>query len=101
MQDSITTIRIMDVVTGTSTNIEGIALFNCIDKYLSCGQKIRLSLEGCTPFSTSFLNSSFGDLIDKHGLDKFKSMIVYSNIKPSQIKKIQGYFERISSVTEF
>jgi STAS-like domain of unknown function (DUF4325) len=96
MQDSITTILVIDVVTGTATNTEGIALFNSIDKYLSYGQKIRLSFDGSTPFSTSFLNSSFGELIDKYGIDKIKSMIIYSNIKPSQIKRIQNYFERIS-----
>ena len=86
----------MDVVTGTATNDEGIALFNSIDNLFSKSQKVRLSLEDCTPFSTSFLNSSIGDLIDKYGLNRFKSDIVYTKIKPSQIKKLQSYLEQIS-----
>jgi STAS-like domain of unknown function (DUF4325) len=96
MQDSIITIRIMDVVSGTATNAGGIALFANIDKILSTNQKVRLSLDDCTPFSTSFLNSSIGNLIDKYGIDKFKSLIVYSQIKPSQIKKLKSYLEQVS-----
>ena len=86
----------MDVVKGTATNDEGIPLFNSIDTILAKGQKVRLSLEDCTPFSTSFLNTSFGDLIDKYGLDHFKSQIIYTQIKPSQVKNIKHYLEQMS-----
>jgi hypothetical protein len=96
MQDSITTIRLMDVVAGTATNVEGIMLFNVVDNILSNNQKVRLSLEGATPFSTSFLNSSIGSLVDKYGIETIRKRLVFSNLTKSQIKKITSYFEMVS-----
>lgn len=96
MKDSLITIQLMDVVSGTSTNADGFALFTAIDKYLSQNIKTRLSLDGATPLSTSFLNSSIGSLADKYGVDDMRKKIVFTNLTTPQINTIKRYFELIS-----
>ena len=96
MKDSLITVRLMDVVSGTSTNADGFALFTAIDKYLSENIKTRLSLDGATPLSTSFLNSSIGSLADKYGLDDMRKKIVFTNLTTPQINTLKRYFELIS-----
>ena len=96
MQDSIPTIRLMDIVSGTSTNAEGLILFNVMNNLLLNNQNVRLSLEGATPFSTSFLNSSIGSLVDKYGIENVRKKLVFSNLTKSQIKKMTNYFEMVS-----
>ena len=95
MKDAPITIKIMDVVAGTATNDDGMLLFLAIDKYLALGQKVRLSMAGATPFSTSFLNSSIGDLIDKYGVEKTRKMIVFADFTSVQLKYLKMYFDQI------
>jgi hypothetical protein len=98
MQNSLVTIRLMDVVSGKATAADGINLFFQLEKAVSSNQKIRLSLAKATPFSTSFLNTSFGDLADKYGLDVLRALIVFTDITPSQVKKMKSYFEQLGSL---
>ena len=96
MTEALITIRLMDVVAGTSTNADGFALFTVMDNILSNNQKARLSLDGATPLSTSFLNSSIGSLADKYSLEDMRKKIVFTNLTQSQIRTIKRYFELIS-----
>jgi STAS-like domain of unknown function (DUF4325) len=91
------TLKIMDIVSGTATNDEGIPLFIELDKYLSKGQKVRLSMLEATPFSTSFLNSSIGDIIDKYGFDTFRQMVIFIQFRPAQLKYLKMYFDQVTS----
>jgi chromosome condensin MukBEF MukE localization factor len=97
MTDTPITLKIMDIVSGTSTNNEGIPLFLELDKYLSSGRKVRLSMADATSFSTSFLNSSIGDVIDKYGYEHFRKMVVFTQFRPAQVKYLQMYFDQVTS----
>ncbi len=88
----------MDVVSGTATPADGITLFFQLDKAVASNQKTRLSLANATPFSTSFLNTSFGDLADKYGLNTLRTLIVFTDITPSQLKKLKSYFEQLGTL---
>jgi len=81
--NKIKVINLFDVVKGTSTNEDGDKLFSAISKEIEVGVKVRLSLHNCTPMSTSFLNSSFGELTCKYGYERIKQIIslnqLYSN----------------------
>lgn len=90
----IVNLRLMDIVPGTSTNEEGTLLFAALDPIIAKGNKVRLSLDGATPLSSSFLNSSFGELIDKYGLDKVKSLLLISRYTPSLARTLKEYFEK-------
>lgn len=95
MQDNFVEIQLMDVVSGTSTNADGLALFIFLDEALSQNQKVRLSFLNATPFASSFLNSSFGNLVEKYGIDQFRMSVVITNYSLAQVKKVKEYIEQI------
>jgi hypothetical protein len=87
------TIKLMDCVHGTSTNNDGFELFIKISKVFDAGDILKLSLEGSTSMSSSFLNSSFGELVDRYGMDTIKRQLRLVNFKPSQAEEIKKYLE--------
>lgn len=91
------TIKLMDHVAGTSTNAEGYSLYIVLSNEIGKGSLIKLSLEGATPMSSSFLNSSFGDLVDQFGIDKVKSSIRLINYQRSEAERIQKYLKMVAS----
>lgn len=88
----------MKEVTGTVTNDEGLALFLAIDKEFSEGNCVKLSLEKATTFSSSFLNSSIGELIVKYGVKTLKSNLIIVNYQPSRLNQIRAYIEKIKDL---
>ncbi len=95
MQDGFIEIQLMDVVSGTSTNADGLALFILLDEAMSQNKKVRLSFLNATPFASSFLNSSFGNLVEKYGIDQFRMSVVITNYSLAQVKKVKEYIEQI------
>lgn len=89
-------LKLMDIVPGTSTNEEGVLLFAAIDPIFANGQQIRISFEKATPLSSSFLNSSFGELIDKYGLENVKKMLSINHYTPSLARMLKEYFEKVA-----
>jgi hypothetical protein len=85
-------IGLMEVTGGTSTNAQGAALCVVVKRALLDGNKIRLSLKDASPMSSSFLNSSFGELIDQIGLDKIRSSISLVHYTASQANTLKSYF---------
>lgn len=90
------TLSIVDVVHGTSSNADGDKLFATVASFVRAGQIVRLSLKGVTPMSTSFLNSSFGELIDEFGLDAVRSQVKLVEYVPSQAMRIKEYIDTFS-----
>jgi hypothetical protein len=86
-------IDMMDVTRGTSTNPQGAALFIVLKKHLLDGSRIRLSLKDASPMCSSFLNSSFGELIDEFGLVKVRSSISLVHYTASQASTLKAYFD--------
>lgn len=87
----------MEVVHGTSTNAEGFTLYSILVKEIEAGRKIKLSLSAATAMSSSFMNSSFGELIDKYGISKVKEYISLINYTPSYAQHVKSYFDMIGS----
>lgn len=82
-----------DLVHGTSSNADGDKLFDAVASAMRAGQVVRLSLKGVTPMSTSFLNSSFGELIDEFGLDAVRAQVKLVEFLPSQAMRIKEYID--------
>ncbi len=91
-------IKINDVVTGTFTNADGYTLFLSMDKIINNGGIIVLSLSDCSPLSSSFLNSSIGSLIEKHGFSEMKGRLVLTNYTPVMAENIKHYIDRFKSL---
>ncbi|MBA9076076.1 STAS-like domain-containing protein [Rufibacter quisquiliarum] len=94
------TIKLMDCVTGTSTNTEGLALSLVLLTELKDGNVVKLSLDGCTPMSSSFLNSSFGEVVEEVGMDVIKNQLRLVDYKPSEAKQIKDYLALVSSLVK-
>lgn len=89
------TIKLMDVVNGTSTNADGFTLFTLMDKAFSNGEIVKLSLENATPFASSFLNSSFGELMDKYGIEKIREQVKLTKYTRSRAMNIKEYLDKL------
>jgi hypothetical protein len=62
-------IIVKDITPSALSNVNGVQLQAVMDKYLSAGDAIVLSFQGIHVVSSSFLNSSFGNITDKYGFD--------------------------------
>lgn len=91
--DSIPTLALMSIVTGTSTNAEGDALHIALLPYVQSGRVVRLSLHNATPMATSFLNASFGQLIDACGLNAVRASIRLVQFVPSHAQRLKAYLD--------
>jgi hypothetical protein len=92
-----TTIDLMSVVSGTSTNTEGLTLFTRLSNEINAGHQIKLSLSAATAMSSSFMNSSFGELVDKYGIEKVREAIRLINYTPSHAQHIKSYLDMVAS----
>lgn len=83
---------IKDIVQDTYTNAAGFVLLTVLKDYFKRSQPVILSFKGATPPSSSFLNSSIGELLDQFGFAKFKSMIKFADLTPTQAQVLKNYF---------
>jgi len=87
------TLHLSEIVKDTYTNSSGYSLYVAINSAISKGNKVVLSFKGATPASSSFLNSSLGELIDKIGFDKFKEIVKLTDLNKSQAEVLRRYFD--------
>ena len=87
------TINIKKQVKGTSTNMEGFALKCILQPFLNKREVVKVSFENTTPMSSSFFNSSFGELIDEYGYDVFRLMVKPVNITAQHMSLIKQYIQ--------
>jgi len=86
-------IIIKDITTGTTSNIDGLSLKLAINSSLADSDNILLSFEGITTISSSFLNSSIGEIVDQYGFDILKDRIKITHYTPSLAKIITKYID--------
>jgi len=87
------TLVLTSLVTGTSTNAEGDKLFAALIPFVAAGQIVRLSLLHASPMSTSFLNSSFGELMDQFGTAAVRASLKLVDYLPSHAAIIKCYID--------
>lgn len=92
------TLKVSHIVIGTSTNSQGFILFTELDKYLCKNEIVIIDIENIDYFSSSFLNSSFGELIAKHGKEKVKKTLRFTNYKQSVLDIIVKYINELNLV---
>lgn len=87
------TINIKKQVKGTSTNMEGFTLKCILQPYFENREKVKVSFDKTTPISSSFFNSSFGELIDEYGYELFKEIVKPVNITAQHMSLIKQYIQ--------
>ncbi len=91
-------IRLTDIVTETYSNSAGHQLYVELKNYVSQDSPVELSFFGATPPSSSFLNSSFGVMIEEVGLEKFKVLIKPVEISSSQASMLRHFISTFNPI---
>ncbi|HPN70420.1 MAG TPA: DUF4325 domain-containing protein [Saprospiraceae bacterium] len=81
----------MDIVGSTITNAGGYQLYVVLSESIKNQEVVDLSMEKATPLSSSFLNSSFGQLIEDFGYSAVKKYVGLSCVKKSDAERIKNY----------
>lgn len=89
--------QLKDYVTNTDTNIEGVKLFCLLDNLISNSEVFILEIENDMSLSSSFLNSSFGNIIDKYGFINLKNHLKIKTNK-SQFGRISNYLNKYNEL---
>ncbi|MCR9181461.1 MAG: STAS-like domain-containing protein [Flavobacteriaceae bacterium] len=85
------------VVENYSSNAEGYKLFTLLDKYAEENQIVVISIDNTAALSSSFLNSSIGQFLDKYGFDLFKSNIKIKTSK-TQFNRLLNYLDKYNNL---
>lgn len=89
-----TKIIIKDIIDSALSNSGGMQLYAVLDNALADGGSVVISFHGVDVITTSFLNSSFGNLIDNHGID-ILSKIKLVDYTSSVATLIKNYISNI------
>ncbi|UAM98379.1 STAS-like domain-containing protein [Polaribacter litorisediminis] len=84
------TIVLKNIVRNSSSNEEGLILFDLLrDAYLK-NEQILLDVDSNLAMSSSFLNTSIGSFLDNYGFSKFKETFKFKGSK-SQFERLNNY----------
>jgi hypothetical protein len=90
-------IRVAHIVKETFTNQAGNDFYLHLKEVLKKGETIEISFKDTSVPSSSFLNSSFGALIDDIGLQNFLNLIKPRVLTPTQAQMLKHYIEGFKS----
>ena len=85
-------ITLSDFTTDSITNESGDKFFDLVDVFLKEDKKITVNVSNLPPFSSSFLNSSIGALVEKYTIQKVTSLVKFTNASYFNSKAIVKYF---------
>lgn len=91
------TLILKDLVKDSSSNEQGMILFESLqDAYLS-NSTLILYVDSDLSMSSSFLNTSIGQFLDKYGLSSFKETVKFKGSK-SQFLRLTDYISKYNTI---
>ena len=75
----------------TCTNASGDKLYGILKPYFEKNETVLVSFSNIQPMSSSFFNSSFGELIETYGADTFKRIVRLTDIPKNQVGLLKNY----------
>lgn len=88
-------IRIIDHVHGTSSNEDGHRLFLVLDAYIQRYEAFAVSFLNMQPMSSSFLNSSFGEIVRKYGFNVLRKYVKLTDFRQQDVKRLSCYLKTL------
>jgi STAS-like domain of unknown function (DUF4325) len=88
-----------DITGDTYTNAGGYQLFVVLNEYLCDKKTVTLSFKGSQPANSSFFNSSFGELIDKYGLDNFNRYVKITDLSQTMNVSLKRYLDTFNKTS--
>ena len=92
------TLVIKNLVTGTSTNSEAVALYVEMKKSADLNDCFTLSFVGIDYVSSSFLNSSIGEFIETYGFDTFVKNVKFTDCNKDLATMIKSYVTKFKTL---
>jgi hypothetical protein len=86
-------VNLIDITKSFSTNDDGLKLYHYMDKVIKSNSSVVLKINFDSAFSSSFLNSSFGEIISIHGIDSLKDSFKIETSN-QQFKKLKIYIDK-------
>ena len=99
-KDSLIEIKLNSLVNNTDSNTEGVKLYCILDGYFKDNKLLLLDIDSDMSLTSSFLNSSFGNIIDKYGYAKLKNNLRIKTNK-NQIYRIKDYLEKYNEIYSY
>lgn len=84
-------IEIQNICNSTLSNADGLLLFNEMDKLLTNGDSVLISLANINTISSSFLNSSFGEIVMKYDSSILTNRVKITHYTPNIAKVLTKY----------
>lgn len=84
-------IKLKSILEGKSYPDAGDVLFTIIDNSITNSDKVMIDMIDVVSIPTMFMNTSFGEIIDKYGIDLLKKSIGFKNITKVQLERIKKY----------
>lgn len=91
-------IPVAEIVPSTITNSDAVSLKSAMQSVLAKGDIIVLSFHKVNTITSSFLNSSIGEIIEEYGFDKLKGRLVLSNYTPPVGEMITKYINDLRNL---
>lgn len=86
-------IQVKDIFKDLNSADAGSEIFKISEQGLLNNDIVVLDMNEVLSVSTAFMNTSFGFLIDKYGIEKTKDLFRFRNITKSQIERFRKYFD--------
>jgi nucleoside-triphosphatase THEP1 len=93
------TLQISRLVDNTSSNVAGFQLYSILEKSIHVDEIIEIDLIGSLAISSSFFNSSFGELIERHGFSVVTKKLKFKNVSVDQKRLLKSYFDTYKELT--
>lgn len=91
-------ITLKDIVSDSSSNLAGKILFSELEKGIEFKEDLIVIVENDALLSSSFLNSSIGEFLDKYGVDTFKNKVKIKGTR-TQFNRIVDYLNKYSQLS--
>lgn len=85
-------ISLKDILKDKTHPEAGIEVFKVAEKAILNDDKVSIDMEDIVAVPTSFMNTSFGDLINLFGFDETKKVFHFKNIRKTQLERFRKYF---------
>lgn len=90
-------IKLNSIVDNTDSNSEGVKLYCVLDTHFKNNKILLLEINSDMSLTSSFLNSSFGNILDKYGYDKLKSNLKIK-ANNNQFTRVKDYLNQYNEI---
>ena len=85
-------ISLKDLLKDKTHPEAGAEVFKVAQKAILNDDKVSIDMEDIVAVPTSFMNTSFGDLINVFGFNETRRVFYFKNIRKTQLERFRKYF---------